>query len=126
MDNGGDVAVSSYTYGKGKVYYVNFPLESMLIRESDAFDKGRHLIYGQIFGETLSEREAQTYNSKLSLTFHPAGDGSLYCAILNYSEEDQKTGLKLKEGYRITEVITGSPEMVQACGMTLFRMESFS
>ena len=122
-DDGGDVAVSSYPYGKGKVYYVNFPLESMLIRENDAFDKGRHLIYGQIFGETLSEREAQIHNPKLSLTFHPAEDGSLYCGILNYSGEDQKTGLKLKEGYRITEVVTGSPEMVQACGLTLLHLE---
>lgn len=122
-DSEEDPAVTVYSYGKGRVYYVNFPLEFMLTKENEAFDKGRHLIYEQIFGDILSQREAQIDNPLLSLTFHPAEDGSLYCAIMNYSTSDQKTNLKLKEGYQITEVVTGSLEMVEACGMTLFRME---
>ena len=122
-DNGEDPAVSVYTYGKGQVYYVNFPLESMLIKESDAFDKGRHLLYKRVFGDILSQREVQIDNPKLSLTFHPAEDGSIYCAIMNYSDSDQKTNLQLSPGYQIAEVITGNPEVVEACGMTLLRID---
>lgn len=70
-DNESEVAVSLHSYGSGRVYYVNFPLESMLIKESDAFDKKRHRIYEMIFGEALAQREAQIENENLSITFHP-------------------------------------------------------
>lgn len=121
-DSGDEPAVSVCSYGKGRVYYVNFPLESMLLLENDAFGKGRHLIYELMFGDILSEREAWIDNPNLSMTFHPAEDGSIYCAIMNYSDLEQKINLQLNAGYRIAEVIAGNPETVEACGMTMLQI----
>lgn len=121
-DNEGDVAISVHTYGKGRVYYVNFPLESMMINESDAFDKNRHLIYQEMFGGILSERAVQTDNPNVTVTFHPIDESSMYCALMNYSVHEQETNLKVRAEYQITEIITGSVDKVEAAGMTLFKL----
>lgn len=124
-DDEGDIAVAVHKYGKGLVYYVNFPLESMLLNENDAFapSKNRAQIYKTVFADALSEREAKIDNPNLALTFHQQEDEKLYLAIINYSGEKQVTNLEIKAGYRVSEVITGSTDEVEPFDISIIALE---
>lgn len=82
------------SFGKGKVYYLNFPLEKMLLSENEAFGKNYYKIYNKIF-DTAS-------NPALGITYH--GE---YVVVINYTEQFEKCpefpGFKLIYGKKETE-----------------------
>lgn len=79
-DSAGDPAVCANQFGRGIVYYVNFPLETMLLTEHDAFDTPYYKIYQTLFD--LEEKDP-----RLALTVHPTGHGEEYRVYVNHSKE---------------------------------------
>lgn len=93
VDNDGNPALTLQKYGKGKVYYLNFPLEQSLLTKEDAFSQNYSDIYKFVFKEILDKKPFVTDNKNV---------GTFYCGdkavLLNYSAEEQKiTVLKNKE-----------------------------
>lgn len=78
-DSEGDAAISVNSFGNGNVYYVNFPLEAMLLPEHEAFSKDYYKVYGIFGGEEKDPR--------LALTVHPAEHGEEYRVYVNHSSE---------------------------------------
>ena len=85
-DDHGDAAISVNALGSGKVYYVNFPLEAMLLPLHDAFDTDYHKVYSILFG--LKEKDPH-----LALTVHPTEQGEEYRVYVNHSGEIRTVSL---------------------------------
>ncbi len=99
----GTELITKSTYGKGEVWFVNFPVETMLMDRNRAFDLGHHLIYKKVFSEELDTHQVKIDNENVALTIHRDTDKT-YVVMINHSEKEQKIDLK---GATVKEVIYG-------------------
>ncbi len=120
-DSSGNPAVSAYDYGKGKVFYVNFPLETMLLEKSNAFDGDLHQVYRTLFRDVLPVKAVRTENPFVSLTWHDAGDGIGYFVAVNYSPESQDLNLEWNHA-QLEEVYYGNLETLAPFEAVVFRV----
>lgn len=123
FDESGNPAFTVNKYGKGKVYFVNFPAETMLLSVNNCFDKNTYLLYKKVFAEKIATHEAICDNQYIGMTLHPADDG-IYCVLVNYSPEARKTGFAVQNGYKVDKVIYGNTDEVaplDACVVKLVK-----
>lgn len=121
-DNEGLPAVTMNAYGKGRVYIVNFPLESMMIRENDAFDTERYLIYREIFKEHIGKHIVKTSNPRLALTIHSTEGDTAYAVVVNHSDCVQNMGLQFADGYVVQKLIYGQAACVEAFDAVVLKL----
>lgn len=122
FDNNGIPAITEYEYGKGKVFFVNFPLEKMLLNESNAFDTNRYMIYNKLFANTLSEKKIISQNKYVTLTEH-IGEKEQYCVAINHSPFEQKP-MFIFNNSKIEEILYGDIDKLQPFETVIFRIEN--
>lgn len=106
-------------YGKGTVYYLNFPLERNTVSVSDAFDGSRYEVYNEIFKEA-KEKFAVGYDNKyIGMTRH--GDDE-YVTLINYSPKSRKPLLTVKSGYAL-DVLYGNIEELPPYEMAVIKLK---
>ena len=88
-DNNKIPAVSEFDYGKGKVFYVNFPIEKMLLEEPNAFDKKYYKLYKRIFKNITEKHSVKSDNPYIAVTEH-IEENNCYCVAVNHSPNCQK------------------------------------
>ena len=101
-DSLGIPAFTKGSFGKGIVYYVNFPLESMLLEENFAFDTNRYKVYDKVFAEVKKQHPIQISNPYVGITFHYGEE--CYAVMVNYSDQEQESDLIVKDDYEIAEI----------------------
>ena len=116
-DGNGKPIFTVNNFGKGKIYYLNFPLEDMLSRQSHAFDGGAYKIYEYVLKELLEKKTVRKLNSKVGVT----ENGSI-ATVINYSNEPVKTGLYLQNGKRIGHIFRGNPDYLEPCDGAVFEI----
>lgn len=87
-DEAGLPAFGVANYGKGKVYFLNLPVEEMLLTRENGFDEPWHIFYETVAEQLLRGRAIRRTNPKVGMTLH---DG--YAVLVNYSDEIQDAGL---------------------------------
>ena len=87
-DEAGEPAFGVAPYGKGKVYFLNLPLEEMLLTDDQGFEKGWHCFYETVAEPFLNSRILRKTNPYVGMTLH---DG--YAVLVNYTKETQDAGL---------------------------------
>lgn len=107
-DSKGVPIFTKYSYGKGTVYYVNFPMEQVLMESQDAHNSGYYEIYRTVFAHKIKEHIADSDCVRVGITHHYTDDGA-YIVMINYSGEDAHTSLTIKPGYETEKVICGDP-----------------
>lgn len=112
-DNNNNPAISVYKYGKGRVFYVNFPLENNMIYEADSTGKERATIYKKLFGEYIEALPVKTDAKNVVMTYHPAEEGVIV-VIVNHSLEDKELNLEIKPEYKLKKVYYGDAEKIKA------------
>lgn len=120
-DQEGTPAISKYSYGKGTVWYVNFPLEEMLLKEKGAFENNYYKVYNKIFDDVIEKHPVHTENPYIALTLHDDGDVT-YCVAVNHSKEAQKCDFVLK-GKEICTVIYGNTDEIPAFDAVVFSIK---
>lgn len=105
-DNEGNPFITVNTYGKGKVYYANAPIEDNLIDMPNFEANPISTIYGKIFSDTVSALPLKVSDSELLTTLHKA-DGLAYVTVINHFENEKSFTLSLN-GYELSEVLYGS------------------
>ncbi len=80
--------ITKNAYGKGAVYYVNFPAEAMLIGESGGFDRNVSEIYSEIFRDIIESHPIKINNENVALTLHEDGN-RIFAVAVNHSETAQ-------------------------------------
>lgn len=122
-DEKGYPAVSVNTYGKGRVVYVNFPLEAMLLRQSDMEHSDYYKLYHRLFAPVIESKPVVKANPFVALTLHPDEDGSIVCAAVNHSAEPQAPQFTIDPAYRITETLYGDVSSISPFDACLFRIK---
>ncbi len=121
FDSKGNPAFAVNNYGKGKVYFVNFPAETMLLGRSNAFDGNTYKLYSKAFAEKIATHEVTSSNKYIGTTLHPADDG-VYCVMVNYSDNPQTTGIQIADAYEISEVYYGDINEVAPLDAAVFKL----
>lgn len=109
-DNSGNPFITVNNYGKGKVYFVNAPVEASLISKHNAFEYNPHFVYNLVFEEYINQSPVSLDND-LVYTYHQTEDGA-YIVILNHSNEEKEFTLTLKSEYRIQRVCYGEENFI--------------
>ena len=109
-------------FGKGTVYYLNFPLETMLLEKNYAFHSDCYRVYTEIFKEKTAKMPLTVSNKFVGMTCHYDETGC-DVVLINYSGEEQEIGLKMNENYHMTEVYGGNIETLPANEAVIVRCE---
>lgn len=110
-DDSGNIGYSVNRYGEGEVYYLNFPVEKMLISTHAFTDTGYYEIYRRFFRDRAAQKVIASENPYIGITEHPGKEG-VYAVLVNYSGETQKCRLRIQSGYGITRVDYGNVEQL--------------
>jgi len=121
-DHSGNPLFSRHHYGKGMVYYLNFPLENNMIGVCDAFDGNQHEVYRKVFAEQLENHVVSVDSKYVGITHH--GDkNKVYVVMINYSEKEEEINISIKPGYRITRLLSGCLEKIEPFGAVIMELE---
>ncbi len=112
--------ITKNKYGKGTVYYVNFPVEAMLINGSRQFDNNVCEIYSEIFKEKIASHIVKLDNADVALTIHEDGD-KVYVIAVNHSEKAQK--LEFKTDLKLTKIHYGDTDNCQPLDAVIAEFE---
>lgn len=110
-DNKGRPFITENSYGQGRVFVANAPIESNLIGKRNAFDLGTSAVYSTLFEKHLGNAPVSVNNSDLITTYHPSSDGG-FVVILNHYADEKSFSLQLDEGYSVEKIYYGSGESV--------------
>lgn len=110
-------------FGRGQVYVLNFPVETMLLPMGNAFMGGHREIYRRVFEESLLEKPLRTEQEALGITIHPESENSVYAAVINYSPDSVPLNLKPGAGWRITETLLGDERKMEPYGAGIYHLD---
>lgn len=118
-DKHGEPLFTKYRYGKGYVYYLNFPLEKNAIDVCDAFDNDNYEVYNELFAGVKREFPIVCDNRYVGMTRHTDCDFT-WIVLINYSATEQELMLKIKPDCEY-EVIRGNTEKIAPFEMTIIK-----
>lgn len=118
-DEKGYPILSQTSYGKGKVLFVNFPLEKMLIHVPDFTEKSYYKVYCDLLAPVLEQKKVISENPYIGLTEHEK-DGKKMIILINYSAESQPVRLCIKQPFVIDEILYGNIETLPPCDAAIF------
>lgn len=98
-------------YGKGRVFFVNAPIESDLIEKRNAFAADTSVIYKTLFEKQIKNYPVKLTNSDLIFTYHPAEDGG-FVIVLNHHSDEKDFTIELEAGYSVDKIYYGNVNKV--------------
>ncbi|OAQ42017.1 hypothetical protein A5893_02560 [Pedobacter psychrophilus] len=110
----GNPAFIESNYGKGKIYFLTFPLEMNTISNAGSFDDGAiayNNIYKKIAAPLIADRVIQQENTSIGITEHFINENEAVVILINYNPKEAETELKLKDGWRIAGSLFGNQPM---------------
>lgn len=96
-------------YGKGTVFYLDCPIETMIVDEKhlcSADGNAYYKIY-ELFADEVLKTRARRQHRSVGLTEHPLSETQKLLVALNYSDEPIDEQFVLPQGWRIKEVLWG-------------------
>ena len=120
-DSRGLPLISEYKKGKGKVIYVNFPLEASLIDRSNTFSSNEYFIYRTLFSDAIASHEVRS-DANIGITLHEDGEKNIIVAAVNYTYEAVTPDFKISDGYKISEVLYGNVDTVGAFDAVILKL----
>lgn len=118
----GNPIFSVASYGKGTVYFLNFPLEEMLLTEECGFEEAYYRLYETVASHTLGHREIQKRNPSVGMTLHEGKDET-YAVFINYTDSHQNADTQFA---RAPEIVYGDYRNLEPFGAAIvkFKMQS--
>lgn len=119
----GNPFITVNNYGKGRVFFVDAPIEHNLIHTQDAFDSKIEKIYKEVFKEHIQALPVILDSEKVVFTYHPDENGG-YVVAINHSDTERKLNFKFNKGQKISEVVYGSSETIKPFDASVIRIEN--
>lgn len=119
-DAEGNVVFSKNDLGKGRVFFLTFPLETNLWYRSGAYEKNMpdfSSIYRAVSDRVLDKKPLLCDEPDTSLTLHKTEDG-YYAVVVNYVNDLRDSKPRLADGWSL-EPIYGSFNAVEGCNMAV-------
>ncbi len=123
-DESGDPIFTVQNYGKGKVYYLGFPMETMLFHSNGNFVDKRmpyNEVYKTIAADILKDKIVIANEQNVGVTIHYTDENNAYAFAINYNAVDHNPDLKVKEGWELS-VVHGSEDMIPSCDMAVYKL----
>ena len=103
-------------YGKGKAYFLGFPMEMKLAEQPGVFHLPGAGAYWQIY-KTVAEsirtrRVAEKSSPCVGITEHVLGEGRRLITLINYSSEEVKPNLELRGNWKVSATYIGSSDSI--------------
>lgn len=108
----GNPFISVNRYGKGRVFFVDAPIENNLIKAHNGFNGKTVKIYESIFAQHIDKLDVKVEDREIALTYHPDEDGGFLVAV-NHSKNRKMLDIKLKKGLETDRVIYGNQEFIE-------------
>ena len=121
-ESNGLPVVTEYEYGKGKVIYLDFPIENNLAFTEYAYEGDACEIYRYVFSDKIANKKIEFSNKDLTTTYHEGKDGKKYAVTVNYSENEYKCDYKLN-GVKIKKALYGNAEAVKPYDAVVLELE---
>lgn len=120
-DEEGEPVITKQSFGKGNVYYVNFPLEIMLTTRKKGFEQGYFEIYKKLFAKHISECAVLTENPFVVVTEH-YGEAGNYVVALNGTDKSVAPEFTFN-GCSVKRYIKGDINSIEPYGALIFEIE---
>lgn len=108
----GNPAFSCFNYGKGKVYFLNFPLETYMTKHPGIFhdeNAGSYWkVYKEIFSKQASQKAVAKQTPTIGITEHPIDSNQRVVIMINYSPKEVTEEIVISSDYKITDILHGS------------------
>ena len=111
-DKSGNPVMSSYKYGRGRVIYLNFPLEDNLVDGHNAFDGNHFKLYKRIFKSKLAALPIKISGDGVFTTLHKTAD-KIYAVAVNHTDCDAKIIIDSGK-YTLARTLYGESDKVGA------------
>lgn len=121
-DENGIPLITVCEYGKGKVYYVNFPVETMLLDMPNAHKTDLFEIYRVVFAKKIDSHIADSDCKYIGITEHIEDANNAYIVLINYSDKIVDVNLKVKSEYNISKLIRGDIESMAPFETTIIKV----
>ncbi len=110
----GNPVMSEYAYGRGRVIFLNFPLEENLIDAHDAFSHGDHHLYEYAFSAQIAARPIKIFGEGVFTTLHEdRNENKMYAVAVNHT--GARADIRIECGsYELERVLYGEPNAVDA------------
>jgi hypothetical protein len=99
------------SYGKGKIYFLGFPMELNLTNKHGSFTENPDecwKIYQTISAEIVSRNRAVTKNDPfVGITEYDLSPTEKVVVLVNYTPEDREVALTLANGWNIDKTLYG-------------------
>ena len=96
-------ALSVNTYGCGKVWYLNYPIEDYTAKTPNAVYEGLHRVY-DLMALRSGDRVAKKFDPYVGMTEHTAGDKRIL-VLINYEPEDRSASVELMPGWQLEKAL---------------------
>jgi len=105
-DDKGNPFFTYNKYGKGRVFFVNAPIEAGLLTKHNAFDGNEKVIYDTISDKVRASYPVKVLGDNIVMTYHPSDDAG-YVVLLNHYKDEKNFELELNDGYTVEKVYYG-------------------
>ncbi len=119
-DKEGNVVISTYAYGEGRVNLVNLPMEKNKMDEFVAFSDSSYLIYDELLKECKKDNVVSSDNPNLCITHH-FDNNDCYVVVINHSTEIQNINMEIARGYVVDKVYKGNVVSVEPFDAAIFK-----
>lgn len=116
-DTFGNPLFTAFQYGKGKVIFLNFPMEEEMLTESYAFHKNRHKVYEYAFKAHLETKKVLAKHAQATVTI--AGNT---VTVLNLSNEEIDPEI-VWNGAKVDQVYRGKLDKIPPCDGCIFTIK---
>jgi endo-1,4-beta-mannosidase len=114
VDQEGNPAYTCSEYGKGKVFFLSYPLETYLFNKPGAFHRANAkpywMIYRHIKESLVSKKVVEKEDPFVGVTEHIVDSNKRVIVAINYKPEAVNASLRIKEGWKADESIYGPSE----------------
>ena len=111
---------SEASYGAGKVYFLNFPLEYMLLQEKFEKEMPYYHFYEKAAEHILKGRSISRVNPYVGMTLHRAEEGT-YAVFINYTGEEQDAEVNWA-GEEKAELVYGDSAHMEPFGAAILKI----
>jgi hypothetical protein len=101
-DQKGRPVFTKYQNGKGEVYFLNLPIESIYSDTPHPEDTNWHQIYGYFLSNI--DRPLVVESNHCAVTYHPYQDGRIGVFISDLMEK-KKFSIRISDSYEISEAV---------------------
>jgi hypothetical protein len=111
QEEDGNPVFTSAEYGKGRVYFLSFPMELELMKMAGSFYgpevKSYWLIYKTLHDSISHKNAVMKKNPQVGVTEHPLDENRRVVVMVNYSPEPVNFEFNLSSNWQVESVLNG-------------------